>query len=346
MALLALLGLLLAPLLGAAPPTAWADDAPAPVAPAKEAAPKATDPLLIGTYPISVECVTDADTIRLLESKDRVRIMAIDAEEVFHRDEDRAAAAKDFAAYAKAKRGARPLPVKYGTPAGDAAREHAKLLMKGATTMRLERDAVDAPAKGYYGRILAHVIILKADGAELNLAEELIRSGHSPYFTKYGRSLRFDARMRQAQDEARKAKRGIWGSDGPDHYPDYDERLRWWDGRADQIDRWRKECKQPNRVTLGSPTADAKLAALVGKEAVVFGLYERELKVSSGDRRLFLLGHKRGRGFPLVVFDDEVVKGLDMDALGARYATARGKVTLHKGRPQMVIESPTQVSTK
>ncbi len=326
-----------------APPVAPAEPVPGKAEPAKPAAP--TDPLVLGSYPITAEGVVDGDTVRLPKGNPSVRVLGIDCEEVLKREKDRVAAAKDFAAYAKAKRKGKPRPVKYGTPAGDAARDHAKALVKDATSMRLERDAVDAAARGYYGRMLAHVIIVKPTG-EINLAVELVRRGHSPYFTKYGRSRRFDAEFRKAEAEARKAKLGIWGSTGPDHYPDYPERLAWWHARADQIDRWRALGDKPDRVTLGTPTTDAKLKALVGKEATVFGKLDRELKVSTDDRRVFLMSHVRGRGFPLVFFKKAVVDALDMDALDARYATVRGKITLHKGNPQMVIENANQISTK
>lgn len=362
------LPLLLLLLLPALALPAWAEDTPAPTkapakapdkapdkAPAKapekapaKAAPEGepqADPLLIGTYPASVECVVDADTLRLREARTSVRVLGIDAEELFRNAADREAAAKDFAAYAKAKRGTRAYPAKYGTPAGEAAKAYTQALMQGVTSLRLERDFVGQRAKGTFGRLLAHVFLVKPDG-EVNLALELIRSGHTPYFNKYGRSRRFDEAFRKAQAEAREAKRGIWNPDGPAHYPDYPERLAWWSARADQVDRWRAVAEQPNHVTLGTPGADAKLASLVGKEAVVFGTFDRELPVKGGDRRVYLLTHERRRGFPFVIFDRELADSLDWERIGSRYVTLRGKVTLHKDRPQIVVESATQISTR
>lgn len=309
------------------------------------AAPAAKDPLVIGTWAASPESIVDADTVRILEERQSVRVLAIDAEEVFREAADRKAAAKDFAAYAKTKRGESAWPVKYGTPAGEAARDYAKALMDGVTHIRLERDAAGQRATGTYGRLLGHVFLVKHD-SEVLLSEALIRAGHSPYFNKYGRSRRFDARLRAAQDEARKAKRGIWGDAGPAHYPDYDERLQWWEKRAAQVDRWRALEARADHVTLGTPDADAKLKALVGKEAVVFGTFDRELPVKTGNQRVFLLSHERRRGFPFVVFDAAVAKTIDLDTLDAWFVTLRGKITLYKERPQMVIESGTQISTR
>lgn len=318
-----------------------------PAAPveAEDAPPTPKDPLLIGLYPASVDCVVDADTIKVGAQRESVRVMAVDSEERFREEADREAAAKDFAAYAKAKRADSKRPVKYGTPAGEAATVWLREQMQGVTHVRLERDHPQARERGTYGRLLGHVFLVKPEG-EVLLAEALVRAGHSPYFNKYGRSLRFDARLRAAQKEAREAKRGIWGTDGPAHYPDYEERLRWWSARADQMDRWRAVRAKPDHVTLGAPDADAKLQTLVGKEAVVFGVFDRELPVKTGTQRVFLLGHERRRGFPFVVFDPKVAKAIDLEELGAWFVTLRGKVTLYKGRPQMVIESPTQVATK
>jgi micrococcal nuclease len=345
-----ILALLLLALLATAGP-AWAHDGgTSPAAPAAPAAPKApaaqaTDPLVIGVFPIPGDCVVDGDTFRIDAHHPTVRILGLDTEEIFHRERDRKAAEADFAAYAKAKRGSNPRPVKYGTPAGEAAKAFARALVAKATAMRLERDGADAPLRGRYGRILAHVILVTPDG-DVNYQEAVLRAGWSPYFVKYGRCQRYGARYEAAQKEARAAHRGIWGTTGPAHYPDYTERLAWWNARADQVDRWRAVARQPGHVTLGAPSADKALAALVGRDATVFGLFERELTVHTADKRIFLLSHEPKRGFPLVFFDPNVPKTLDMDAVGSRYLTVHGKVTLYQGRPEMVIERADQISTR
>lgn len=340
---------LCAPLSARAEEDPSAPPKPAPKAPKapKQAPKKAADPLLIGEYGLSAEQVVDGDTIRLPDGRGSIRILGLDCEETFKNERDRKAAAADFAAYAKAKRGDAKRPVKYGTPAGEAATAYLKALAKNCKTMRLERDRVGARERGTYGRMLAHVFLVQADGTRLNVAENLIRAGHSPRFVKYGRSARFHGLFSLAQDEARKAGRGIWNPNGPAHYPDYDERLTWWIARMAQLERWQVNAKKPDHVTLGAPDADKKLAALAGKDAVVFGLFDRELAVKSDDKRIFLLTHERRRGFPLVVFDDGVAKTLDArERFHSMYVTVRGKVTLYKRRPQMVIERAAQVSTE
>jgi micrococcal nuclease len=60
--------------------------------------------------------------------------------------------------------------------------------------------------RGNYGRLLAYVFV---DGKNLNL--DLVRHGLSPYYTKYGKSEKYDAEFRAAEKQARKEKLNIWG---------------------------------------------------------------------------------------------------------------------------------------
>jgi len=313
-------------LLALAAPRLAAEESEPPPAPARAAgasAPalaKSDGPLVIGKYAATADSFVDADTLRLPDGKPSVRILGIDAEETFKSRPDRAAAAADFDAYAKAKRGASARPVKYGTPAGEAARDYVKSLMKDVTQVRLERDRLGGRESGTYGRTLAHVFLLAPSG-EINLSAAIIRAGHSPYFMKYGRSVRFDALYQAAEKEARLKQRGIWSEDGPRHYPDYDERCRWWSARAAQVKAWSTRASKPGRVTLGEPGSELKLAALVGSEAVVFGLLNREIAVKAGDRHVLLLSHVGRRSFALVVFDEAVYDALDMKTYAAMYLT-------------------------
>jgi micrococcal nuclease len=60
--------------------------------------------------------------------------------------------------------------------------------------------------RGNYGRLLAYVFV---DGQNLNL--DLVRQGLSPYYTKYGKSEKYDAEFRAAEKQARKEELNIWG---------------------------------------------------------------------------------------------------------------------------------------
>ena len=60
--------------------------------------------------------------------------------------------------------------------------------------------------RGHYGRLLAYVFV---DGQNFNL--DLVRQGLSPYYTKYGKSEKYDSKFRAAEKQARKEKLNIWG---------------------------------------------------------------------------------------------------------------------------------------
>ncbi|HKK11248.1 MAG TPA: thermonuclease family protein [Flavobacteriaceae bacterium] len=59
--------------------------------------------------------------------------------------------------------------------------------------------------RGNHGRLLAYVFV---DGQNLNM--DFIRQGLSPYYTKYGKSERYDAEFCSAEKQARKDKLNIW----------------------------------------------------------------------------------------------------------------------------------------
>ncbi len=315
--------------------------APAPVRSAPRAPP--TDPLLLGTFPLDAgSSVVDGDTLRLV-GQPPIRVLCLDCEEVFHNEADRAAAEADFDAYARAKRGSSLLPVKFGTPAGTAAREFVRAFLEGVERVRLERDEVGGHELDGFERRLAHVVVVRPTG-EQNLAVEVVRAGHSPYFEKYGRSRRFHAELVAAQAQARAAARGIWGSEGPRHYPDYEERLAWWEQRALQLEAWRALPAAPTRIELGTERASEQLAASVGREVVVFGTVGR-LRMDAWPRLIWLV-HQRGADFTLVVRDVEVWAALDQAALASRFVTVTGPLSLYRGRPQIELKDPSQVSTR
>ncbi len=60
--------------------------------------------------------------------------------------------------------------------------------------------------RGNHGRLLAYVFV---NGKNLNI--DLVRQGLSPYYTKYGRSQKYDAEFRAAEKQARKEELNIWG---------------------------------------------------------------------------------------------------------------------------------------
>lgn len=75
-----------------------------------------------------------------------------------------------------------------------------KRLVEGKR-VRLTSD--DEP-KDRYGRELAYIFV-----GDKNVNLEMVRSGWSPFFTRYGKG-QYAADFAQAEAEARRAKRGLW----------------------------------------------------------------------------------------------------------------------------------------
>jgi len=60
--------------------------------------------------------------------------------------------------------------------------------------------------RGNYGRFLTYVFV---DGQNFNL--DMVKQGLSPYYTKYGRSQKYNHEFKVAEKSARKQKLNIWG---------------------------------------------------------------------------------------------------------------------------------------
>jgi endonuclease YncB( thermonuclease family) len=198
--------------------------------------------------------VIDGDSIRLTGLDRSVRLVGIDCEEVFHGGGDRELADRDFPRYVRRKQQGHARPAKYATPAGMAARDFALEFFREVTAVQLVPDDPAQPT-GYYGRYLGHLLVdLDGDGVfETSYGVELVRLGHSPYFVKYGYSRRCHEELQGAQEEARRAERGIWNPRSPiHHYPDYEERLAWWHRRAKALRHYEAEqAHRPLHFLLG-----------------------------------------------------------------------------------------------
>lgn len=285
--------------------------------------------------------VVDGDTLRVeVDGKSSsLRLLAIDTEEVFHEPHRQTAAEQDFVKYARASQGSASRPVKYGTPFGEAAKQFAIEFFKGVSEVEIENDD-PAEKKGTYGRILSYVFAAK-DGKRVHYNVEVVRMGFSPYYVKYGRSRYYDAAFKAAEKEAREAKRGIWGDwKALRCYPDYAERLKWWGGRADLLDRWRErvtkngeapEASRETLITLTDADADARLRAAVGKTITLMGSVNRARHPQ--DRPSYLLMPVKG-GKDIYI---ELGRRLDDGGLLQReFAVVQGTMALNNNRLRLV----------
>jgi len=124
-----------------------------------------------------VERVVDGDTL-LVRDLGRVRLMGINAPESVKPDH----------------------PVEpYGPEASAFTKQ---FVSQGRVRLQFDRERVDQ-----YGRTLAYAWV----GDKL-LNEEIIRAGLARAEMQYHYSQAMKKRFREAQDEARQAKRGIWSA--------------------------------------------------------------------------------------------------------------------------------------
>lgn len=121
--------------------------------------------------------VVDGDTL-LLQNNERVRLIGVDTPETKH-------------------------PTKPVEPFGPEASSFTKRAVEGKVVqLKFDREKRDR-----YQRLLAYVYI-----GDWCLNEELIRAGYSPCITRYPFDRSMKARFRIAENEARSARRGLWGT--------------------------------------------------------------------------------------------------------------------------------------
>jgi micrococcal nuclease len=125
--------------------------------------------------------VVDGDTIviRYGAKYEKVRMLCVNTPESVHPDE------------------------KQNIPMGKVASRYTQKKVTGKS-VKLEFEI--KRLRGNHGRLLAYVFV---DGQNINL--DLVRQGLSPYYTKYGKSEKYDSEFRAAEKKARKEKLNIWG---------------------------------------------------------------------------------------------------------------------------------------
>jgi endonuclease YncB( thermonuclease family) len=298
------------------------------------------DGLVIGEYKMGR--VVDGDTIHVEGLDSSLRLLGFDAEETFKHDSERRAFDAGWDKYkvgVRTKNGVRALhPVKFATPMGDEAKKWAEKWFAGVETVRLERDDPEE-IRDRYNRYLAYVLA-KKDGKWLNYNVEAVRAGMAPYFPKYGRSRRFDKDFTAAEDEAKKAHRGIWQANAQ-AYDDYPEREAWWTARGDFVAAFRKEADgKSNFVDLSHEDALDTLKSLVGKDVVVLAVVD---KIYKGKPTRVMLSHARSSDVPLVVFEPDVLAATGLTSWQGEYVRVSGVPSLYKGKLEIRIDHASQV---
>jgi endonuclease YncB( thermonuclease family) len=306
-----------------------------------------TSGLVIGEFTLAPNAIVDGDTIKVAGLDSSLRLLGLDAEETFKKESERRAfEGSTWEEYLAKGRGGSKRPVKLPTPLGEDAKHFAQDFFKGVKTVRLERDH-PGEIRDYFDRYLAYVFV-ERDGKWVNYNVECVRAGMSPYFSKYGYSRRFHEEFVRAQDEARAARRGIWAPGGQ-HYDDYDERLRWWNQRGDEIAAFEREAEgKDNWIVLTRWDALDRLEKHVGEEVVLLGAVS---DMTLGDRgpTIVKLSRRRGQDFTIVFFDKDVFGTSKIEDRLGEYVAIRGVVSKYKHKKrnreelQIVVNLPGQV---
>lgn len=303
-----------------------------------------TPGLVLGEFHLTK--VVDGDTIRVDGLDSSLRLLGLDTEETFKNDADRRAAEGDFNAYLESKRGASKHPVKAASPLGEDAKHFAMKFFHGVKKVRIERD-VAGEIRDRYDRYLAYVFAWK-DGAWVNYNVECVRAGMSPYFSKYGYSQRFHEEFVAAEAEAKAARIGIWDP-ALQHYPDYDERARWWNARGDFIARYQPQVdNDPNFIVLTHWDSMRRLEERVGQEVAILATVG-DIKLGDRGPTKVMLSRKARGDFPLVFFDKDVFAASGVAAWKGEFIVARGVVTTYVNKYtkrkqfQIVVDRPGQL---
>ena len=304
-----------------------------------------TPGLVIGEFRVTK--ISDGDTIRVDGLDSSLRLLGIDTEETFKSEGDRRAFEAGWPEYMKMKRGASPRPVKFATPLGEDAKHYAMKFFEGADKVRLERDH-PAEIRDAYNRYLAYVFVQK-NGTWVNYNVECVRAGMAPYFPKYGQSRRFHDDFVKAMEEARAAKRGIWAP-GVMSYPDYDERLAWWNARGEFVAQFRKDGEgEDNYIDISHWDATKRLEELVGKEVHVLGNVA-DVRIGEKGPTRVNLARQQFSDFPLVFFDRDVFVQSGIGNWKGEPVVVTGVPTLyenrynHKKQVQIVIDRASQIT--
>lgn len=282
--------------------------------------------------------IVDGDTLRVVEFNKSLRLINIDTEEVFRDRDQKAKAAQSWKAYLAEQTGQGGHRT-FATPMGEKALSFARDFFRDVDTLTVEYQS-PAHTRGFFDRHLVMVWV-KSDrvpkklvpgapeGEWLNYNVEAVRAGMSPYYTKYGYSRRLHETFSQAQREAKQNQRGIWAKDAQ-AYPDYDGRIAWWKGMADQIQKFRAYAKtHPETIDLAADAAFDTLNAKIGERVVVFG-EARSFNRNSKPQRLYL-NHRDQKDLKVVAFAPVDMSKAGINPRREHYIYVEGEVGTHRG---------------
>ncbi len=298
---------------------------------------------VIGEF--TVQKILDGDTFRFEGLDKSTRLMGIDTEETW-KDAEAEMKVNDIAShwpevYASQKDSSGK-PAKVDSPFGYYTWQWTKELFKDVVKVRLEVDDYKRVID-MFNRYLVYIIGIKSDGTEFNYNLECVKRGYSPYFSKYGYVARFDKEFKAAQEYAQKNKLGIW-SGKELCYPDYPERLEWWNKRAEQIKRFETEyAGKPGYYSMMDISDYKKMASHVGDTVTVFGNISRV--VTDNNPKIAKIEINDDDTIDLVFFKKhyELMDELKLNNPKGYYLYVKGQLTEYKGKKQIIIDDKSQI---
>ena len=295
--------------------------------------------LIIGDFKISK--VTDGDTFRFENLDKPTRLLGIDTEETFKTDDAEQKTneiAVNWEAFYLSEKGDSKMPVKTDSPLGFEAWKWAEEFFKNVDHVRLEKED-DERSVDIFGRYLVYMIAIMKDGKEINYNIECVKKGYSPYFNKYGNSKRFNAEFIEAQNYARSNSLGIWDPNKK-HYPDYEERLIWWDKRAKQLEDFElKYSGNEFYFNLANDKDYARLGNYIDQEITVFGNISDIL--TKKFPYLMRIPHTKNETFEIVIHEENagLLTELDMETKKEYSVYIKGKLEKFRDNYQIVLRN-------
>ncbi|MDC0834112.1 nuclease [Leptolyngbya valderiana BDU 20041] len=289
---------------------------------------------------VQVTQVVDGDTIevRIDGRQEFVRLICVDTEESTPHPSPETAKPVTEAGLASAK-----LARDYFTqPNGQLCR------------VDLEFDTDDPPEvclEAHRGNCSRLVCYVHRGDSLYNLY--LIEEGWSPYFTKYGRSRLYDRAFTQAEFDAQIHQRGIWNPDVNENGAsrNYSSLVAWWAYRASIIDEFRRLGSQSTAISIQLDYPQLLDAIDTHRDIWVFCDLQGGIRKRVEGGAIVFTG---SRLFPLKLW---IPTASSSDGLmlvraivsryagrGRGYAYIRGRVTMHRGLPQIVLRELSQLS--
>lgn len=289
---------------------------------------------------IQVAQVVDGDTlaVRIDEREEFVRLICVDTEESSPHPSPETA---------------KPV-TEAGRAADRLAREYFTQANGDFCRVDLEFDTDDPAAdclnlhRGNCSRLVCYV---HRGDRHYNL--DVVRQGWSPYFTKYGRSRLYDAAFTQAEFEAQAYQRGIWNpqTNARGASRNYGSLSAWWAYRAATVDAFRHWNGSSGAVSVQLEYAEVLRAIESGEEIVVFCDLQGGIRKQVEGGAIVFTG---SRLFPLKLWvptasnpdGGRLVRTIAVRyaGRGRGYAYVRGRVTLHRGLPQIIVRHLGQIS--